>query len=113
MPSSSPDKSTDRSNSSSNNQQADADYDNSFAMLVMAGMVASAAGFSMYTRHAGSLLRQMNKVSQMQQGGGRVVSKRTPTAASNGRAASTKTSATGIASENSKKKLDPKNDDIF
>jgi hypothetical protein len=40
--------------------------DNTFAMFVVAGMVASAAGFSAYTRHAGPLLRQMNKVSEMQ-----------------------------------------------
>lgn len=45
---------------------AETPQDNTFAMFVVAGMVASAAGVSAYTRHAGPLLRQMNKVSAMQ-----------------------------------------------
>ncbi|KAG7368808.1 hypothetical protein IV203_031551 [Nitzschia inconspicua] len=40
--------------------------DDTFAMLVVAGMVASAAGFSAFTRHGGPLLRQLNKVSEIQ-----------------------------------------------
>jgi len=40
--------------------------DNTMAMFIMAGMVASSAGFAMYTKQADSLLRKMNRASKMQ-----------------------------------------------
>lgn len=40
--------------------------DNTMAMLIMAGMVVSSAGFSMYTKQADSLLRRMNQASKIQ-----------------------------------------------
>eukprot|EP00531_Pseudo-nitzschia_arenysensis_P011849 CAMPEP_0116144338 /NCGR_PEP_ID=MMETSP0329-20121206/15954_1 /TAXON_ID=697910 /ORGANISM="Pseudo-nitzschia arenysensis, Strain B593" /LENGTH=69 /DNA_ID=CAMNT_0003639765 /DNA_START=307 /DNA_END=516 /DNA_ORIENTATION=+ len=36
------------------------------AMFLMAGLVASSAGFAMYTRQADSLLRRMNSASRIQ-----------------------------------------------
>jgi hypothetical protein len=67
-----------------NQQHVDDVYDNNtMAMFIMAGMVFSAAGFTMYTKHAGSLLRSMNKVSQIQQGGGHVKGSATTTTTTN------------------------------
>jgi len=43
--------------------------DNTFAMFIMALGIASAGGFTMYTKQTGSLLRRMNNVSKIQQGG--------------------------------------------
>jgi hypothetical protein len=40
--------------------------DNTMAMFIMAGMVASSAGFAMYTKQADSLLRKMNRASKIQ-----------------------------------------------
>mmetsp|Transcript_21405 Transcript_21405/g.53067 ORF Transcript_21405/g.53067 Transcript_21405/m.53067 type:complete len:94 (-) Transcript_21405:238-519(-) len=40
--------------------------DNTMAMFIMAGVVASSAGFAMYTRQADSLLRRMNSASKIQ-----------------------------------------------
>merc|ERR1712238_432217 len=43
--------------------------DNTFAMFIMALGIASAGGFTMYTKQTGSLLRRMNNISKIQQGG--------------------------------------------
>lgn len=40
--------------------------DNTMAMFLMAGIVASSAGFAMYTKQADSLLRRMNSASKIQ-----------------------------------------------
>ena len=40
--------------------------DNTMAMLIMAGVVVSSAGFVMYTKQADSLLRRMNRASKIQ-----------------------------------------------
>ena len=40
--------------------------DNTMAMLIMAGIVVSSAGFTMYTKQADSLLRRMNRASKIQ-----------------------------------------------
>lgn len=40
--------------------------DNTMAMFLMAGIVASSAGFAMYTRQADALLRRMNSASKIQ-----------------------------------------------
>lgn len=35
-----------------------------FPMIVMAGMVAASAGFTMYTKRAGTMLKQMDQISK-------------------------------------------------
>mmetsp|Transcript_24779 Transcript_24779/g.58156 ORF Transcript_24779/g.58156 Transcript_24779/m.58156 type:complete len:101 (-) Transcript_24779:357-659(-) len=40
--------------------------DNTLAMLIMAGVVVSSAGFTMYTKQADSLLRRMNSGNKIQ-----------------------------------------------
>ena len=42
--------------------------DNTMAMFIMAGMVFSSAGFTMYTKQADSLLRRLNRASKITQG---------------------------------------------
>jgi hypothetical protein len=53
---------------------------NTFAMFVVAGMVASAAGFSAYSRHAGPMMRQVKKMSEIQGIRSRTISAKTATA---------------------------------
>lgn len=39
---------------------------NTVGMLIVGGMVLSTAGFALYTRRTESMLRQMNRVAEMQ-----------------------------------------------
>lgn len=50
----------------SKDQPTNGEKDNTMAMFLMAGIVASSAGFAMYTKQADSLLRRMNSASKIQ-----------------------------------------------
>merc|ERR1712157_417006 len=51
---------------SANNDSQTGEKDNTMAMLIMAGIVVSSAGFTMYTKQADSLLRRMNSANKIQ-----------------------------------------------
>jgi hypothetical protein len=53
-------------NSSMTASEENGDDNNTFAMFIVAGMVMSAAGFTMYTKQAGSLLKAINRASELQ-----------------------------------------------
>jgi hypothetical protein len=70
----------DNGSGSSEPSEDSSNGNNTFAMFVVAGMVASAAGFSAYTRHAGPMMRQVKKVSELQGIRSRTISAKTATA---------------------------------